>query len=65
MRRKRVKRKSTLLNRRKKYPKKRKRRIKKQKGKGFFSPFTNMFKSGFNTWKKWSDMNDLTNVHVP
>ena len=64
MRRKRVKRKSTL-NRRRKYPKKRKRRIKKQKGKGFFSPLANMFKSGFNTWKRWSDMNDLTNVHVP
>ena len=56
----------TLLNRRKRYPKKRKKKSKKkQRGRGFFSPLGNMFKSAFKSWEDYSARNNLLNVHVP
>ena len=57
-------RRQALLNRRKRYPK-RKKRVKKQRGRGFFSPLGNMFKSAFKSWEDYSARNNLLNVHVP
>ena len=46
-RRRRVQKRTKLLNRQKKYPKKRRQRIKKQKGKGLFTTFNDNMKALF------------------